>query len=81
MKILHIVLIFLIIGAFVISTSYNLNLKKSADRRSFMGKFAIWSVNVGKNVIRTAGYALKLDWLPERPENITNTTTNYTIED
>ncbi|MFH2028077.1 MAG: hypothetical protein ABIJ08_02990 [Nanoarchaeota archaeon] len=68
MRTLWIILIFLVIGGFIIANSYNLNLKKSDDRKSFIGKFSIWVVGVGKNVARTVGYAIKLDWLPETSE-------------
>ena len=68
-----IVLIFLVVGGFIIATSYNLNLKKSEDRRTFIGKFSVWVVSVGKNVVKTVGYAIKLDWLPET-QNKTNQT-------
>jgi len=90
MKLLTIVLVFLVIGGFIISSSYKLNLNEPEDRRTFVGKFSIWVVNVGKNVIRTVGYAMRQDWLPEKDtEVVENTTeeddtvdyTNYVIED
>lgn len=68
MRILPLVIIFLVIGGFVIAHNYNLNLKKSEDRRSFIGKFSIWVFNVGKNVVKTVGYVVKLDWLPSDNE-------------
>jgi len=68
MKLLTIVLVFLIVGGFIISSSYKLNLNESDDRRTFVGKFSVWVVNVGKNVVRTVGYAMKQDWLPEKTD-------------
>ena len=78
MRLLWLIIIFLLIGAFIITTSYNLNLKKPEDRRTFIGKFAIWTVNIGKNVIKTVGYAMKFDWLPEKPDEQPAKKLNYT---
>lgn len=68
MRLMWLVLIFLVIGGFIIATSYNLNLKRPEDRRTFIGKFSIWLVQLGKNAVRTVGYVIKLEWLPERPQ-------------
>ena len=85
-----IALVFLIVGGFIIASSYKLNLNEPNDRRTFIGKFSVWVVNVGKNVIRTVGYAMRQDWLPDKEEVEENTTakddnvvnyTNYVIED
>lgn len=83
------ILIFLVIGGFIIATGYNLNLKKSEDRRTFIGKFSVWVFNLGKNTVKTVGYVIKLDWLPETEQNQTNQTikeklinyTNYIIKE
>ncbi len=83
MKILPILLIFLVIGGFMIARSYNLNLKESSDRRTFFGKFSVWVVQLGKNTVRTIGYAFKLDWLPKNDsieENKTISWREYIID-
>ncbi|MFH1642780.1 MAG: hypothetical protein ABIC04_07845 [Nanoarchaeota archaeon] len=85
MKITWILLIFLIVGAFIITSSYDLNLKRTEDRRTFIGKFAIWIVNVFKNAAKTVGYVVKLDWFPDNEINNTDKTkvinyTNYIVE-
>ncbi len=81
MRLLWIAIIFLAIGGLIIASSYNLNLKRSEDRRTFLGKFSVWVVQVGKNVVRTAGYALKMDWLPEQEENKSLNYSNYVIDE
>jgi len=72
MKIFALILIFLVIGGFIIATSYNLNLNKPEDRRSFLGKFSVWVVQLGKNTVNTVGYALKMDWLPKKENGNTS---------
>lgn len=72
-------LIFLVIGGIIIATSYRLNLKEPDDRKTFLGKFSGWVVGVGKNVIKTVGYAFKLDWLPEKTQNESMNYTNFEI--
>ena len=52
MKLLTIVIIFLVIGGFMIARSYNLNLKEPTHRRTFFGKFSVWLVQLGKNTIK-----------------------------
>lgn len=83
MKLLTIAVIFLVIGGFMIARSYNLNLKEPAHRRTFFGKFSVWLVQLGKNTIRTVGYALKLDWLPKKDNLEENKTSwkEYLIKD
>jgi len=76
MKILAIVIIFLVIGGFIIARSYDLNLKKPEHRRTFLGKFSVWLVQLGKNTIRTVGYALGMDWLPKK-ENLDENKTSW----
>ena len=71
-KIMLIVIIFLIIGGFIIAKSYDLNLKETEDRRTFLGKFSIWLVGIGKNIAKTVGFAVKQDWLPETEKNETH---------
>lgn len=83
MKILTIVIIFLVIGGFMIARSYNLNLQKPEGRRTFFGKFSVWLVQLGKNTIKTVGYAFSLDWLPDKDNSDENKTSwkEYIIKD
>jgi hypothetical protein len=72
MKVFAIIIIFLIIGGLMIARSYNLNLKKPDHMRTFFGKFSVWLVQLGKNTINTVGYALRLNWLPQKPNETTD---------
>lgn len=65
-KILVIVIIFLLIGAYLITTRANYNLKEDKqDRISFLKDFTGWIVNLGKNMMEITGLAQKQDWLPQ----------------
>ena len=66
----------------MIARSYNLNLKRPEHRRTFFGKFSVWLIQVGRNTIKTVGYALKLDWLPDKDTEENKTSfKDYIIED
>lgn len=65
-KILIGVVIFLVIGAYLITTRANYDLKEnSQDRVSFLKDFSGWIVNLGKNVKELSGTAKDQDWLPQ----------------
>jgi len=69
-KILIGVIIFLVIGAFLIIKQNNLDLKEdSEDRVSFAKKFSGWLFNVGKNVKDLTGEATKQEWLPQENQD------------
>lgn len=60
------VVIFLILGAYLITTRANYDLKEnSGDRISFLKDFSGWIVNLGKNAKELAGMAQKQEWLPQ----------------
>ncbi len=72
-KITIAVLLFLVIGAFMILKQNNLDLKENPeDRISFAKKFSGWLFTIGKNVKDLTGEATKQEWLPE--ENYDNDT-------
>ncbi len=72
-KILIAVIVFLVIGAFLIIEQNNFDLKEnSKDRVSFAKKFSGWLFNVGKNVKDLTGQATQQEWLPQ--ENYDNDT-------
>ncbi|PIY59984.1 hypothetical protein COY95_04170 [Candidatus Woesearchaeota archaeon CG_4_10_14_0_8_um_filter_47_5] len=66
------VLIFLVIGGFIIAGQYNLNLIKSHDRGVFYPLFWEWNKKVAKNAIGVTGYVLRQDWLPGNESQKTN---------
>lgn len=67
------IIIFLVIGAFLIVKQNNLDLKEnSEDRVSFAKKFSGWVFSIGKNIRDLTGEAAKQEWLPK--ENYDNDT-------
>lgn len=72
-KISILIIIFLVIGAFLIVKQNNFDLKEnSEDRISFAKKFSGWIVNIGKNIKDLTGEATNQEWLPK--ENYDNDT-------
>jgi len=72
-KITIAIIIFLLIGAFMIVKQNNLDVKESSeDRVSFTKKFSGWLFNIGKNIKDLTGEATKQEWLPK--ENYANDT-------
>jgi len=65
MKILMIIVIFFLIGAFFIISENNLHLSKQAELREFKLKYFNWLDNVFMNFKQVSGYVVKLDWLPD----------------
>ena len=65
-KLIIFAIIFLIIGAYIITVKNNYNLKdESGDRMSFLKDFSGWVVNIGKNLKDITGLASKQEWLPQ----------------
>lgn len=72
-KITIAIILFLLVGAFMIIKQNNLDLKEdSEDRISFAKKFSGWIFNIGKNIKELTGEATKQEWLPK--ENYDNDT-------
>lgn len=74
MKLLTVVvLVFLILGGYMIYQGYNYNLSNSDDRSSFVKKTSKWMWDVGKATARVVGVAVKEgakeDWLPDVPKD------------
>jgi hypothetical protein len=60
-----IIVIFLFIGVFFIISQHHLNVSDSKDLTAFASYYGEWLGNTFHNSVRTAGYAVKLDWLPK----------------
>lgn len=76
-KIILIVIIFLVIGSYLIKTNLNTNFDESDDRANFIKEFAKWVFQLGKSTKNTVGYAISQDWLPETNEtNLTKIAKN-----
>jgi len=75
MRIFLIILLFLFIGALVIVSNGNLHLKEKIETRKFANLYYSWLLNMGENLIKTTGYIVKFEWMPNKNntfvENIT----------
>ena len=66
-KIMIAVVIFLLIGAYLILQSLDLeveDLEEKEERSTFLKQFGKWIVSVGKNTKNVVSYVVYLDWLP-----------------
>ncbi|NQV09411.1 hypothetical protein HQ529_06175 [Candidatus Woesearchaeota archaeon] len=80
MKLMWIVIVFLVIGGFIIAKSNDLDLEEGDDRKTFLKTFGGWIVDTGKNVKGVTSYAVKeYDWLPE--DNETNLSGDIDVEE
>ncbi len=71
------IVIFLLIGAYMIKINSNLDSSDKDDQISFAKKYLGWIFQLGKNTAEVAGHVTKLDWLP----NTSTNSTVYVIED
>ena len=55
---------FLLLGAFFIISENNLKLAETGNLQKFLGLYYSWIIQLGGNSFNTAGYIVKLDWLP-----------------
>ncbi|MBT3304144.1 hypothetical protein HN592_04735 [Candidatus Woesearchaeota archaeon] len=67
------VILFLIIGGYVIVKTDDLDLKEGEGRTEFVFKFARWVFHLGKNIKDITGHIIDQEWLPEGSEIINQT--------
>ncbi len=72
MKLWVIILIFLVIGSFLIVKTNDLDLDNKSDQSTFLFKFSSWVGNLFGNGKALVGHAIALDWLPASEENSTS---------
>jgi len=72
-KLIILILLILLIGGFIIKSSYNINLKNPEDRKTFINLFSKWLFKLGKNIASLTSNAIKKDWSPVE-KNETKTT-------
>lgn len=65
MKITMLVIMFLLIGAFFIISQNNLYMFKQGNLTTFASLYTGWLTNLAENSVKTAGYVVKLEWLPK----------------
>ena len=74
-KLIWIITIFIVIGGYMIYNSLNTDFSNTDSSLNFAGKFTGWLFQVGKSSVKTAGYAMGQDWLPNiNQTNSTNST-------
>jgi len=72
MRFSTVLVILLLIGSFLIISSYHLDIGKGEDRISFAKLFGKWIVHAGKNTVNLMGMAIHMEWFP--PTNASNST-------
>jgi len=72
-KIYLLVLVFLIVGGYMIQTNLNTDINDQGDRKDFVVAFVQWVYNIGLNIKDLAGHAVHQEWLPDTI-NQTNST-------
>lgn len=77
-KVLIIILLFLIIGGYIIYTRLELSMHDTDDRKTFLGAFGEWLWHLGGNTKDIIGMAFQQEWLPE--VNKTNATNQPTYK-
>lgn len=70
MKIIMFIIFFLLVGALFIISENNLALKDTGNFSKFLGLYYSWISQIAQNTGSTAGYVIKMDWLPS--ENISS---------
>ena len=71
MRVLIWVLIFLVIGGFVIVKTHQIDMDNSEGRTEFIFKFTRWVYTLGKNLTILTGQIISMDWIPDTPVNET----------
>ena len=64
MKIIMLVIIFLLVGAFFIISENSLHLNKTEELNKFTSLYFSWFGGVFDNLKQTTAYVVKMDWLP-----------------
>ncbi len=71
-KLFWVVAAILLIGAFMVYSTYDLDFSKKGDKSTFFVKYSGWLIKTGNNVKDVTGYAIQQDWTP-KDENNTET--------
>ena len=72
MKFLMAVVIFLFIGFFFIIAENNINISDTSNLGKFIGLYFSWLGDITYNSWQIAGYAVKLEWLPDNNNQTQN---------
>jgi len=64
-----IVMVFVLIGGYMIYNSLETDLEEKEGRQEFLKKGVKWLLQIGKSTTETVGFAVKQDWLPKTNES------------
>jgi|TARA_B100002003_G_C14051625_1_gene506435 hypothetical protein len=73
-KLFLFIVIFLIIGGYLIVRNNDIDLEEEEGRKTFLKGFTGWVFKVGRSTKNVVGYATKQEWLPDEEINQTNKT-------
>lgn len=71
-----IIIVFLVLGGYMIVKAHQINLDEEEDREQFIYKFADWIFDVGGNIKSLTGHAISMEWLPDAEDKENKTDTN-----
>jgi hypothetical protein len=63
-KLFWAVVVFLLIGAFIIKSAYDYDLSDGPDRKGFISRMGRWVWQLGGNIVDLTSFATKQEWLP-----------------
>jgi hypothetical protein len=63
-KVFWIVIIFLVIGGYMIKVAYDVDFGKTAEQKGFVVQFGSWLGQLGHNIVGLVGLATDQEWLP-----------------
>ncbi len=58
------IILFLLVGAFLIVSNGGLHLQRAQDRGIFFQQYGLWMVKILSNTYTITGNFLKFNWLP-----------------
>jgi hypothetical protein len=64
-----VIVVFLLVGGYMIYDHLDTDFEESEDRDSFLREFAKWIFQLGKSTKSTVGHAIDQDWLPDVNES------------
>jgi len=73
MKVWPVILIFLLIGAYIIVSANDIDFKDGEERTDFIYKFSKWVLRLGGNFKTITGHAINMQWLPDTEVNVNKT--------
>ena len=79
-KVFWAIVLFLVLGGYLIKTSVDADLNKPEGQKSFIVEYGQWIFQLTKNVKGLAGFVVTQDWLPENYA-LYNDSNNETVDE